>query len=614
MLLQDPLAIWKKIYGPFYLYEVPLFHEEKEAENYFTYKNIEVERFKGLKRVSLNFSRNDLVLLLGLNESGKTSILKAIECFDFNNDPPPEKLKQFFTSVRNKQDIDCNTPTVITADIEFSQPLDYEFFKKAIQSATFDHNVKSDVDSFVNTINNRQCVRIARVIPFANGNAGKSFYRIEGYQPLAKDKKLSSILAQEIVRRSPYIIYFEDFQDLIPEKIFTNKKSDAYDPAWYEIIDAIFFNTNKDYNIKKYLSYYSKSNPRHDDARTVLTQVNNTLQDTFTRNWKHLSGVKEIESTAITFQESRKYFEIKITEKDGTTFSVHERSKGAVWYLAFLMKTEFRRKKLREGSGKPIYLIDEPASNLHSTAQTNMVGDFQKLVEDTTVIYTTHSQYLISKSNVRNTYIVKRRGGAISCVKWSEYIKGKNPKISYYQPLYDCLQIVPNDCDIPWKKAIITEGPTDSMTLELMQSVLEQKPTHVIYPGTSASKLTELISLNIGWGAKFKIMLDSDEEGNRQKGRYMSEFKLPEEQFVMLPEDHKEIEKLFDKQDLCRLYNFALGEEVNKLSKQQYFDMIRVLRNMSESKRREMLSLISEETKNRFAQLFRSLKSEVQTS
>ena len=81
----------------FYRYYVPLFSAEKETENYFTYKSIDVKGFKGLDHVSLNFSRNDLVLLLGLNESGKTSILKAIECFDFNNDPEPKLLKSFFT-------------------------------------------------------------------------------------------------------------------------------------------------------------------------------------------------------------------------------------------------------------------------------------------------------------------------------------------------------------------------------------------------------------------------------------------------------------------------------------------------------------------------------------
>ena len=181
------------------------------------------------------------------------------------------------------------------------------------------------------------------------------------------------------------------------------------------------------------------------------------------------------------------------------------------------MKTEFRRKKLREGSGKPIYLIDEPASNLHSTAQLNMVNDFVKLVEDTTVIYTTHSQYLISQSNVKNTYVVSRSDGTVSCTKWGDYIKGKDANISYYQPLYDCLQIVPNSFDIPWNQAIITEGPSDATTLEVMQLVLGEKGTHVIYPGTSASNLSTLISLNIAWSASFKILLDSDTEGKNKR-------------------------------------------------------------------------------------------------
>ena len=79
----------------YYRYYVPIFSAEKETENYFSYKRIDIRGFKGLDHVSLNFSRNDLVLLLGLNESGKTSILKAIECFDFNNDPEPEQLKSF---------------------------------------------------------------------------------------------------------------------------------------------------------------------------------------------------------------------------------------------------------------------------------------------------------------------------------------------------------------------------------------------------------------------------------------------------------------------------------------------------------------------------------------
>ena len=541
----------------FYRFYVPIFSAEKETENYFSYKSIDIRGFKGLDHVSLNFSRNDLVLLLGLNESGKTSILKAIECFDFNNDPESGQLRSFFTSIRNKQNIDCSTPTTITAEIEFSQPLEHRFFQKALKSAKLTTSVRPVVRAFIASSNEPKSVKITRVIPFNNGNSGPSYYKFEGDVPFS-DAKLESVLAQEIVRRSPYILYFEDFQDAIPEKIFTNKRSDGFNSVWYEIVDGIFFNTNPNYSVKKYLGYYSTNNPRDDDARTVLKQVNKTLQETFTEKWRDLSGVEEIDQTEITFHESKKYFEIKVTEKDGTTFSVHERSKGAIWYLAFLMKTEFRRKKLREGSGKPIYLIDEPASNLHSTAQLNMVNDFEKLVEDTTVIYTTHSQYLISQSNVKNTYVVSRSDGSVSCARWGDYIKGRDAKISYYQPLYDCLKIVPNSFDIPWDHAIITEGPSDATTLEVMQLILGEEATHVIYPGSSAGNLSTLISLNIGWSANFKVLLDSDSEGKKQKARYMEEFALPESQFVMQSENRPEIERMFDKAELVDLYQVCI--------------------------------------------------------
>ena len=559
--------------------------------------------------MSLNFSKNDLVLLLGLNESGKTSILKAIECFDFNNDPDPDQLKVFFTSIRNKQDIDCSSPTTITAEISFSEPLDYKFFEKALKSAKYTRQIRSTVEAFLASANKQCSVRITRVIPFNKGNAGASYYQFEGHPPI-EEMKLESVMAQEIVRRSPYILYFEDFQDAIPEKIFTSKRSDGFNSVWYEIIDGLFFTTDSNYSVKTYLGYYSRDNRREDDARTVLRKVNKTLQKTFTEKWRDLSGVKEIDHTEIAFQENKRYFEIKISEQDGTTYSVHERSKGAVWYLAFLMKTEFRRKKLREGSGKPIYLIDEPASNLHSTAQSNMVADFEKLVEDTTVIYTTHSRYLISESNVKNTHVVSRTDGRISCEKWGEYIKGKDHNVSYYQPLYDCLQIVPNNLDIPWKRAIITEGPSDAITIQVMQAVLGQEKTHAIYPGGTASNLSTLISLSLGWSASFKILLDSDKAGIQAKERYMREFSLPPDQFVMHDLQRPEIERVFDKNELVELYEFAFEEKVKTVNKDQYLALIRELFTLVKTKKgkQKVASAISKDTKQRFTDLLQELK------
>jgi len=592
----------------FYFDPLPIFFEEqKEPENYFAYTNFRVQGFRGLENVSLDLSKNALILLLGLNESGKTSILKAIEAFDFNNDPQYESLKSFFTSLRNKQDIECNTPCLLTADISFSKALNYSSFKKVLKAAGFTSNVKDEVEAFLRLLSNQRSVQISRVVPFTNGNPGKSYYRFENQKPLS-NQKLERIIAQSIVSRCPYILYFEDFQDAIPERIYTKKQNPAYNHTWYEIIDGLFYNTDTSYSIKKYETYFSASNPREDDARSVLRRVNKTLQRTFTENWENLSGVREIDEAEIAYNPAKKYFEIKISEKDGTTYSVHERSKGAVWYLAFLMKTEFRRKKLREGSGKPIYLIDEPASNLHSTAQQKMIGDFFTLVEDTTLIYTTHSRYLISPSNVKNTYIVQRDKGIVSLARWSDYIKGKNPQTSFYQPLYDCLNIVPNHFDIPWERAIITEGPSDALTLEVLEAVLKEKRTHAIYPGTSASDLSALISLNLGWGAQFRVLLDSDKEGRRQRDRYCEDFGLDESFFVLIPGNNSRIEDMFNKEELSRLSEVAFGEPNEQVSKREFLALIRTLHANLEAKKTAIDKALTSETKSSFRSLLKELK------
>lgn len=593
----------------FYRFTFAIFLDhEKEPENFFSYESFRVQNFRGLLDVSLGFSKNDLILLLGLNESGKTSILKAIETFDYNNDPPADELKQFFSSIRNKQVIEANEPCLITATIRVDAPLEYELFKKTLRAAGYSVNdVRFQVDDFLRALNGESRIQISRVIPFSSGKPGASYYRFEGLKPMT-DQLLESLLAQEIVRRAPYIIYFEDFQDSIPDRIYTSTRSDAFNRSWYEIIDGLFYNTDPTYSIKKFESYYTPGDGREGDARSVLKRVNKTFKETFTKQWENLSGTQEIEEAEIDYNPSRKYFEINITEKDGINYSVHERSKGAIWYLAFLMKTEFRRKKLRDDTGKPIYLIDEPASNLHSTAQTKMVEDFEKLVSDTSLIYTTHSRYLISPSNVKNTYVVSRKDGVVRCVRWAEYIKGKGSHVTYYQPLHDCLNIVPTSFDIPWQKAIVTEGPADAYALEMMERVLEQPREHAIYPGSSASSLSTLISLNLGWGTKFSVLLDSDKEGVRQKKRYLEEFDLPDTSVVLLPGSRMKIEGMFTSEEQSALHSLALGEPNASVSKDEFLATLRAIMTKPDLLIPQAREILSKKTKNAFRDLFEKLK------
>jgi len=573
------------------------------------YKSFEIENFKGIDSVSISLVKNDLVLLLGLNESGKTTILKAIETFDYLNDTSNDFKSEFFRSIRNKSDINSNKSAKITATIKLDHDLEVSDFGRVKNSMLDKPRFKLLLEGFINHINKEREVKISRVIPFRNGNPKDYYYEFITNHEFGKDEN-SRMIAKDIVNMCPFIIYFEDFKDRIPEKIYISEKSDAYNSDWYDIIDGLFYNTQKDYSIKKYNSLFSKSNPRHKDAQTVLNRVNKTLNSSFSDKWKELSGVQDIESTELIFHShfhsSKSFFEISITDNDGTTFSVDERSKGALWYLSFLMKTEFRRKKLRMDFGKPIFLIDEPASNLHSTAQQNMIEDFQKLVEDTSVIYSTHSQYLISLNNIKTTYIIERDAGKVKSTLWSEFIKNSKANVTYYQPLANVLDIIPNSFTIPWSKSIITEGPSDMYVLLVMYYAIfkKEKKDFVIYPGTSAQNLAPLISLNLGWGCNFKVLLDSDAEGKKAQKKYIKDFNLDDKTITTLLIDGKKIEGYFKELEKIKLYDLAFDvkSEKKKINKKEFASTFSII-NSSNEKLKQVPKFLTDDTKSNFKKL-----------
>jgi len=571
------------------------------------YEGFKIENFKGLKKVEISFKKNDLILLLGLNESCKTTILKAIETFDFLNDPSEKFAPKFFTSIKKKSDVYTNASAVITATINLETDLEFRNIK-SIAGIEISHEEKTELKRFIEIINQERTIQIARVLPFQNGNPQPYFYQIKHKDKFSKTE-LAKRLALEIVNICPFIIYFEDFKDRIPEEIYINDNSDAYDPIWYDIIDGLFYNTNKTYNIELFKEFFSKNNPRIQDSRIVLKQVNKTLNKIFTKRWKNLSGVKGIDSAELVYISSKKCFQLNVFDIDGSNFTPEERSRGAIWYLSFLMKTEFRSKKLRKSSGKPIFLIDEPASNLHSNAQENMIKDFTKLTKDTSIIYTTHSQYLIALENIKNTYIIKKgSNGVVKATKWSEFLQNNEGKISYYQPIANLLQLIPNSLDIPWKRAILTEGPSDRKVLIIMNKILNNRLNdYAIYPGSSANNLKELISLNIGWNTEFKVFLDSDEEGTKAAEKYKEMFHLTKE-IITIPRTNYTIEKCFSIEDKNKLYKLAFGQDKNggKVSKKE-FEAIFSLLIINSVPAKKIVGTLEEKTLKLFEEIFDSI-------
>jgi hypothetical protein len=206
---------------------------------------------------------------------------------------------------------------------------------------------------------------------------------------------------------------------------------------------------------------------------------------------------------------------------------------------------------------------------------------------------------------------VSRRAGEVRCEKWGEYIKHKDSNVTYYQPLYDCLDIVPTSFDIPWQMALLTEGPSDASILQFISKVLNINNDFVIYPGSSASNLDTLISLNLGWQSDFLILLDSDSEGNDQRERYLNKFDLSEDDFVSLPPQTSEIEDMFLDSERLSLIEIVFGVQTDghgsSSEKKQFFSAIRIL-SRSDRHLNDVDGTLSSETKDKFRSLLSDIR------
>lgn len=96
--------------------------------------------------------------------------------------------------------------------------------------------------------------------------------------------------------------------------------------------------------------------------------------------------------------------------ENNTIFNLSECSKDYQWYFCFKILTQIR--SYGNGNGV-IFLLDEPASNLHTFPQAQVLKNLCDLAARERVIYATHSSHLIDTSHeLQNIYIVsndKRR-------------------------------------------------------------------------------------------------------------------------------------------------------------------------------------------------------------
>jgi len=507
------------------------------------YTSFSIRNFKGIHEIDIDLSRlpnSPVFALVGLNESGKTTILEAIHWLyddsriDSEDLIPKSQLTNFNGCV----------------SVESSLSLSSEEISK-IENYLYKHCYKFKQVDKIRTISIRRECRF--VDSQMVENVQKWDIHLEGKTSRAKNIKvyeegenywdrLKSYIKRNFL---PPIIFYEDFLFEFPEKIYLQAKEGkqltSLDKQYKSVVQDVITSIDRKMSVKKHLVDRLISGQKR-PLEATLNTLSSTVSKKVFRIWKDLlkfdTSKMEI-SFGHTVEEDDNgyYLEVSVKEDD-QDFLIRERSKGFQWFFAFFLFTIFRANRY-EQEVKALFLVDEPASNLHPTAQSKLLDVFEKIPNQQTIIYTTHSRYMINPRWLSGTFVIRNealdyesvdvlyssRQTEITAAPYFRFAAENPGETDYFQPILDALDFQPSQLELT-PSPVIMEGKNDYYTFRYALDCGWQGEYSIenITAGFGKDTLDCLISLHIGWNTSFIVLLDDDKGGRATHKRLKQKF------------------------------------------------------------------------------------------
>jgi predicted ATP-dependent endonuclease of OLD family len=477
------------------------------------YRKFIIENYRAItKPLTIDVSNNMLMPIIGVNECGKTTILHAIFAFDELNDD----LNEGGRHLRDTDNLYVTSPkpAAVSAEVAVARS---EFLSCLKELAGSEHSAA------VEAYKKKRGVPATFVI--------KRHIKTRAYDIILSsftNKALNDALAREIIRKLPYILFFDDFRDSVEEKVEIVADADGEPQGWLSIFEQLFKQTDRHFSVFKLADLEERQ------RKTVLSAVKRKLNETLTKEWQNFRlDNNDALQISIDFRSEknaqgvlRNYLRLDVIEKDTDGnehfFFISDRSKGFFWFFNFVMKLEFNPKVLEYHQTEAIYLLDEPGSYLHASAQSKLCKKLRQLSQDNVVIYCTHSHYLLDPEVIRLSSIrVAEKGtnGDVQLLSIHEH-SGSIDRRSAFQPVVDALHIKPFLLDLTNRLVILVEGICDFYALEMFKGNRDVN----ILPSVGADSIAFYISLMIAWRVEYRALWDNDSAGNKAKAKAESIF------------------------------------------------------------------------------------------
>lgn len=519
----------------------------------------------------VSLSPDDVTVLVGQNECGKTSILQALHCAlarrpiipddkRIDGDNPVVYLrgkvdwedldeleefderdisgfKDFLEKLEYNIDLKCewSAKTGATALTEFQCSIEkseqFEAHMEAYRNSYSDTNATSEVNPSTEPVATPVIAPDKAEIILDSITAGNILY-----QPL------------------PLSVLFDADSGLLPNTVDIDAKSKLSGTGAGA---ATNFLTIADIDLAKMVS----GDERY--RQNVLNKANQRVSDDFASFWSQLIGDKKKLTLKCDFRHynsetpekvGKEYLEFWICDGN-TQLYPKQRSQGVRWFVSFYLQLRATEKK----NSRKLFLLDEPGANLHAKAQGDVLKLIDRLKKDIPIIYSTHSPEMIEFEKLFRVRAVQRDGEKEDSP--TIIIDAHHLGAASSDTLSPVLAAMGSDMSkqvaIKKNRNVLLEEVSGFYYLKAFWKISASKEIVHFIAATGVNKLPLLVNMFLGWGLDFLVAVDDDRQGREvftqlKKDLFADDEVLAKTRLLKFP-GCTSIEEVFSKIDFQRL-------------------------------------------------------------
>lgn len=524
------------------------------------------------------FSPDGITVLVGQNESGKSSVLEALHFSLSQGNPTSDdfRIGTDLPEVSLRLEIQPAALTVDCPDLSdkvASYTKSYLERNKNLIEITWGwkHEVKDGKATLVAnaelsdaTLSEGLAQALQQVASASQGNstANEQNSLLTSAQPSSDEADSGSTqtlgdpadeLATALVDALPLSVLFNEESGRLPNQVDIENGRPSGDGARA----ALNFLRIADIDLPTLLRGDRRA------RENTLNRANARVSEDFNKFWSQTIG----KSGRLTLKCDLEHYSAANTEKagkphlvfwicDGTTqLYPKQRSQGVRWFLSFYLQLKASEK----AGNRRVFLLDEPGANLHSKAQGDVLKVINQLGKDTSsVVYSTHSPQMLEYSKLYRVHAVQRAGdldesptqiidahrlGTASTDTLSPVLTAMGADLSQHQVVRKTNNV------------LLEEMSAYYYLSSFWRLLCIEKEAHFI-AATGVNKIEALANMFRGWGLSFIVAIDDDKQGrdvykSMKRELFGDDEQLASQCLIKFP-GCPSIEDAFSKRDFAR--------------------------------------------------------------